>query len=207
MREKGGFALFYVLLIVGTVLIATSVFLDTAFDEMIISVDREESELAWYMSEAGIECANYYNNRPFRAFYMRNSEETFHCRTGVGGVSFKGGWFDESYEAENVLNNDEDECYWDNERILVTGLMSPGDYEYDPEKYKVFGEKDPFVIRSEDSEACARVTVEVVSEKMGPAGEEMVRCAVIIKSVGASECDADGYPAEGAVERIRIRSM
>ncbi len=207
IHGKKGFALFYVLLIVGTVLVATSVFLDFALDEMIISADREESEMAWYMSEAGIECAIYYGNRPFRAFHMRSEENTYYCRTDAGPVSFKAGWQEGSYEAGNTLNYEDDQCYWDDDRILITGLMSPGDYDHDSEKYRVFGEKEPIIIRSEASDACARVTVVVESRKRGSPGEEMVRCAVTIRSVGASKCDADGYPAEGAVERIRIQTM
>ena len=205
-NTREGFALFYVLIIVGVVLVSTSVFLESALEELFITAERENSEMAWYMAETGIGCAEYHHNEN-RAFFMRTLESEYRCKEGSGDT-FSAGWRDEFSEENALLNSTLDTCYWDSDRILVTGLMDPDNHEYDNEEYEIFGLREPIVLWSEDGEACARVTAAVVSERisMGDEGSISV-CNIQLRSVGADRCNSDGFPATGAVERVRIKSV
>lgn len=204
-RRSDGFALFYALLIIGVMLTATSIFLETALEELFISKDRSKSDRAFYMAEAGIECA-IHNHIKNRVFNMRKERRTYHCNDNV---EFEAGWKDDEFES-SYSPGSLDGCYWDENEIIFTGLLDHNPYENN-EGYKILGDDliEPFVIWDDNDEACTRVFVKVESVKRSLGGVigDIVSCDVSVTSVGASKCESDGSPAEGSVERTRIENF
>lgn len=201
-EKEGGFALFYTLLIIGVVLTATSAFLETSLEELFVLEDREESDVALYMAEAGIECAIHHQIKN-KAFNMREEEDLYFCSDGN---EFTAGWKTDEFE-ELYQPGSSDSCYWDSESILFTGLLDLGSYKIEENQESLGMIMDPFVIWNEDNkEACARVFVEVVSVRRnyGEQIGDIVSCDISITSVGASKCDSDGLPAEDSVEKTRV---
>lgn len=197
---KDGFALFYVLLIVGVMLIATSIFLETALEELFLSADREESDRALYMAEAGVECA-LYHQREYNAFITLNDPDTYSCNSSV---DFDAGWSDYTDPDLSIENPGDDSCFWGEDPTPIFGLgLDPSDY--DGVNKKLYGVEDAIVLKSEDSDACSRVTVEV--EPVKNDSLNLILCRITIRSEGASECDSDGNPLDGAVERTRVERV
>lgn len=198
-HRNRGFALFYSLLIVGVILIATSMFLETALEEVFISSDRKESDMALYMAESGINCARYHQeNFSYAAFRTSVTPPgTFSCGNSV---TFEAGWSNLTYPPVGP----NDDCFYDSSDDLIFGLgLDPSDYGAGE---TLVDSKDAIVIESTDpsNNACARVTVEIRSKEkdynLGAFGE----CDITIRSVGASECDSSGNPTADAVERTLI---
>lgn len=199
-KKSKGFALFYVLLVISVVLIATAILQDTAFGEMAISAERRDSNKAYYIAEAGVECA-LYHQREYKSFNMRSPETVYSC--GATGVetSFTAGIQSASFESNNVIN-ETDSCYWDSSDFIWYGLVDDiGDYDLGTN----VGQHDPFVIWDEDEVSCTRVSVTVISMPRYFEGEiGDVVCGVEIRSEAASECNPDGTPAPNSVQRNRI---
>ena len=195
-------------------MIAVTTFIDTAVQELIITAEREDSYQAFYMADSGINCMAYYGLGRDRAFQMRSDPETYYCDIDSEGQEFKfeSGWSDHE-ENYTIYNEAEDSCYYDEENSEpdeekwepVFGLGLEEDKNQDPDN------PDAVVIRSEYSEACAKVSVRVEPRVHFEDDENenvvRVRCRTEAVSRGASRCDEDGNPEEGAVERTRIRRL
>jgi hypothetical protein len=196
-----GFALFYSLVIIGVVLIATSMFLETALEEFFISSDRKESDMALYMAESGINCARYHQDNGYWAAFKTAVTEpkTFNCGEGV---TFSAGW-NTLENQNNYLPSSNDDCFYADDEDLIFGLgLNSSDYSL-PET--LVDTKPAFVIESTgDNDACARVTVEIKSKSVDYGFGSFGACKIIIRSVGASECDSNGFPKPGSVERTLI---
>ncbi len=203
-RGKSGFALFYVLIIIGMVLIATSTFLESALGELFLSADREDSDTALYMAESGIECVLYHQNK-YEAMKTLNEQNEYRCDEET---VFQLGWGGNDYSASGVfINNEEgDSCMWREEGsplpVFGVGLNHA---DYDGIEKRLIDTYDAIVLKSQGSDACAMVTIEI--EPLKDLDLNMIMCDVHIRSRGASECDDDGFPIAGAVERTRVESM
>ncbi len=222
-KHEEGFSLFYVLVVMGVLLIATSIFLESALEEIILSADREDSDLALYAAESGVECMLYhhYTQEEGRAFYMKTEPRDYSC--GGGSGTFTAGWGTSSNDStyESGQESESDNCYLEDEdgetgTAPVFGIgIDPSNYGSDIDMAN--HESDPSLIENIESDACASVTVEVrprlrvrsfFDEDIGEEVEEtQVHCAISIRSVGASECDADGNPTPEAVERTRVENI
>lgn len=187
-KNESGFALFYTILIIGVVLIATSIFLETALEELYLTSDRYESSVADYMSESGISCLNNLQTQ-HDLFLGLSDEDSYSC--GDNLVEVEGGWKDEFVDPD-----DDHHCHWDNDKTVIVGFgLDEG--EYDSEDYDIVANDDPFFLELDAyDEACARLEVEARSLSDGG-------CRVLMRSVGISRCDDDGEPKDGAVERTR----
>lgn len=201
--KNRGFALFYSLVIIGVVLIATSMFLETALEESFISSDRKESDMALYMAESGINCARYHqDNGNWAAFNTAVTDQRiFSCG---GGVTFTAGW-NTSENQNNYSPGPNDKCFFSEDEDLIFGLgLETGDYSGNE---LLVDSKPAIVIESDDSDACARVTVEIKSKRVDYGSGTFGACEIKIKSVGASECDSNGFPKPGSVERTLISTQ
>ncbi|MFP4616907.1 MAG: hypothetical protein ACLFNR_01980 [Candidatus Paceibacterota bacterium] len=203
IKKKKGFALFYVILIIGVMLIATSIFLDVALEELFLSADREESDIALYMAEAGVECA-VYHQRKYGSFNSLSDPETYWCDPNS---SFEAGWSDaddpDIPDIQNTDYPDNSSCFYGEDPTPIFGLgLDPNNYT--SSDVKLISSNDPIVIHNDKNDSCARVFVEVRPRKRESL--ERVFCEISIRSEGASECDSDGNPVEGAVERTRIEN-
>lgn len=203
--KNKGFVLFYSLLIVGVILIATSMFLESALEEIYISGDRKESDVALYMAESGINCAKYHQNHmSYSAFKTARTEpDIFRCDEDV---VFEAGWNTNSNQLSYPpLGLDSDNCFYKEDEDLIFGLgLNPDDYGAGE---NLVDNKEAIVIRSTNpnSTACARVTVEIRSYFESFLDVTSYgACNIMIRSVGASDCDADGFPTKDAVERTLI---
>ena len=191
--NRKGFALFYVLVIVSVVFIAVSMFSETALEEIFISSDRYESHVAEYMAESGLECV-LYHQKEYAAFGMVSDPEEYRCNDHT---TFEAGWGDLDLGYEPPGENRR--CYWDDEdNIPVMGLgLKESDYYGTSYVLLVADLPGPIIFRTDNSNACAQINIEVKSRN--PAGE----CSINVRSVGISECDSEGNPTSGAVERTR----
>lgn len=199
--KNKGFALFYSLLIVGVILIATSMFLETALEETFISSDRKESDMALYMAESGINCAKYHQeNGDYAAFRTSvTAPNTFSCGNGV---TFQAGWDTPSNNLNYPPVGPDDDCFYDSPQDLIFGLgLNPADYGTGE---TLVDNKDSIIIDSGSSDACAKVSVEIRSDIKDFGFGSFGACEITVRSVGASECDVNGDPTTDAVERTLI---
>lgn len=209
-------------------MIALATFVDTAIREIIISAEREDSHKAFYMAEAGINCVTHHHRSRNFAFSMRSPEQTYFCGqkiiySGSGGhidetidFTFKAGWQDKK-EDYDLTDENRDECYYDAEAssadllLPIAGIgLEQEDYFTDQDLQDHFlAQPEPLIIRSQDSEACARVSVEVLPRPQfdSDGDRTVVYCQIQAVSRGFNKCDEDGQPVEGSVERTRIMGL